>query len=363
MKRKIISWLLAIACCISLLPSNLVLAVEDTGGISPSTTTVAYFTDLITYPESANYAQVVTATSAAITTEVGGKTKWDNGLIIIEPENGYDFVEAYLLSDKSQTFKTSTVKTIVNNWGRAVNIPEKISSSISGKDSCKAIEIDTNLYNQIRYGTISLDFKNNTTGKTVSQKFKINSNQINVNMQDKEINTNTVFDLFGDEILGEKIQRSDWQRADFEIAEMRRVGSGSYNIPEGFLEREKVKGNYRALKASVYHFNVTDKKTGIMYVVFINVVLDENAPLKKGSITVLTNNAIINDDNWKQATFNVNPSNKDEFVVKNVDFSFNLPEGAIIDWSSVQVQESGSIYPLELEVNKEKYFLIMYGRA
>lgn len=139
MKRKIISWLLAIACCISLLPSNLVLAVEDTGEANLPVTTVMYFTNLSEFPESENYAEISTVTGAAIR-GVGAHTRWDNGLIIIEPnteleKKGYRFDKAYYPSDanNSQILEISTVEDILKNWGSSITIPQKIKYDITSK--------------------------------------------------------------------------------------------------------------------------------------------------------------------------------------------------------------------------------------
>lgn len=359
MKQKIISWMLAIACCFSLLPGNLVTAAE-TGETELPVTTVAYFTNQSEFKDSGNYAQAVTVTGSAVV-EVGEKTRWDYGLIMIEPNDqlkkkGYTFDKAWYSSgeNNSTTLGTSTVAQVLAGWRNSVTIPSKISNDINSKQNYTSIEINSTLYNQIRGKTIFIEFKNNT-GESVTQRLNIRSFYVQKNIQNWQVNTQ--FDLFGDNILGQEIGRNDWTRSDFTIAAMRRTGTSSDRVPEGFLEGLDNTGDdfgkYSALRAGIYHFNVSDKKTGIIYTVFVNVVLDEDAPLKEGSI-IVSNNASINYNNLPQAMINVRPKNSNEFVMKNVDFSFNLPEGASIDWSSIQVDDRKP--SLGLEMNKEKIF-------
>lgn len=356
MKRKIISWLLAIACCISLLPSNLVLA-EDTGGISPSTTTVAYFTNLADYPESANYAQVVTATSAALT-EVGGKTRWDYGLIIIEPKEGYTFDKAWYPSvgyrqdeyneSNSKKFEVSNVGNVLKELGTIdANRPSIINEAVKGKDGCMAIKVDSVLFNNIIRKTICVDFRQTNTGKIVSQRFYINSNEPSLKI--KEVTINTQFDLFDYDIF----KGSELKREDFIIDSYRNAGFTSLSIKDILQEDTAVIGKYKISEIGKYNFTLKNAKNGIRYFININIT-DKDVPLEEESISV-SDHAIINYNNLSYGMMTVQPKNKEDFLMKDVDFSFNLPEGAVIDWASTKINN----IPKALEVNKEEEPLTM----
>lgn len=357
MKRKIISWLLVVACCLSLLPGNLVIA-EESGETYPSTTTVAYFTDLSEFPESANYAQVITVTGAALT-EVGGKTRWDNGLIIVEPTDGYTFDKAWYPStnnyqdtynNNSIEFNITTVNAILNKWDNQT-IPSKINSAVDNKKDYKAIEIDSTLYNKIIYKTICLDFKDNA-GNIISQRLRIFSNEISINRQ--TVKMGQQFDLFSNNILGKAIQNvkgNNWKRDNFDITRYKQSGSGNGSIPKEILTEYEDIGKYSISQAGNYSFILNDKENGLRYFSNIDVILDENAPLKRENVTV-SNNALVNYNKLSQGIIEVQPTDKTEFVMTNIDFSFNLPEEAVIDWSSVKVNNGN--FPLEL--NRSKLF-------
>lgn len=352
MKRKIISWLLAVACCLSLLPGNLVIA-EESGGTYPSTTTIAYFTNQSQLPESADYAQAITVTGAALTkaTEVGGKTRWDFGMIIIEPNDGYTFEKAWY-SSNSQELTVATVQDILNKWGQAIKIPSKIENAINSKLQCKAIEIDSVLHNEIKFNTISLDFKN-SSGNIISQKVYIQSNEIWANDVNLKINEN--FDLFSDKILGATIKKfkgNNYSKENFEIRSYQNTGSGNNNNQN--LEKHQ-DGTYSISKTGNYEFILNDIETGIRYMVSIGVILGENAPLKKENINV-SENVLINDKELSKGIIEIQPASSEEYLeylVKNVKISFtNLPEGATIKWNTVKVNNRN--FPLEL--NKETSF-------
>lgn len=350
MKRKLISWLLAIACCISLLPSNLVLAAENTGEISPSTTTVAYFTNLADYPQSSSYAQAVTVTGAALT-EVGGKTRWDYGLIIIEPKEGYTFDKAwYSSSNGTQEVLNadSNVEKVLQELAIA-NIPVTVTNAIKDKTTCKAIKIDSVLFNTIRYKTIYLSFKQINTGNTVQQILRVKSNEITAT--DTTVSLEQQFDLF-DDILGKDIQSirgNNWSKNDFDINIQKYTGSGYSGVSENIVIKDETEtGKYSISQTGRYSFMLTDKKNGLRYFAYVNVTFGENAPLKEGNITV-SENATINYNNLSQGMITVQPKDKKELAMKNIKFSFNLPEEADIAWNSVAV--NNKVFPLE--VNKE----------
>lgn len=147
------------------------------------------------------------------------------------------------------------------------------------------------------------------------------------------------FDLFNNNIIQfkktiQEFKGESFNRNDFEITKYDSSGSGNSYIPEKFLTESGV-GKYSISKAGEYSFILNDKKNGIRYFAGVNVILGKNAPLKEGDITV-SDNALINYNKLSQGIITVSPKNEKEFVMTNIDFFFNLPEGATIDWNSMQ---------------------------
>ena len=101
-QRKIIAWLLTLACIISLLPVNGMRASAEETELTQESAgkiTFVYFADADQYIAEPQFVEVTDPSEEA---QVGGEVKWSYGMMFLEPEAGYTVKEVSYGWDSNQ---------------------------------------------------------------------------------------------------------------------------------------------------------------------------------------------------------------------------------------------------------------------
>lgn len=292
----------------------------------PGKVTVVDFADY-QFPEYETLAEVKVASGSAITF-AGGRSQWNFGAFIIEPNPGWTLVSAECDSEQLTVEKLNEViSKIGSNMGNADKIPEIVKNKFGEYDTVAsttdAIYVGRDLYaNKMRYRRIFFNFADER-GNESQVTIQINSDY---SVIDEEVTVGTVFNVFEfDDVKDTALNGYD--KKDYTI---RYSPQGSTRMDAVSAEYENENsvnyGEFKAEKSGVYEIALSNKKNGLDYNVVVDFLAAGNSPLKKDDFIIGPDADVYGDDDRCQ--YYVEPVGNEYF--SELTIQFTLPDGVTV---------------------------------
>ncbi len=326
----------------------------------PGKVTVIDFSDESAATDWNSLAEIKTATGSAIT--VGGKTQWNHGVIIIEPQNGWGYSDIW--SDRGESLTVQKLSAVIstvtaNSGGKIPDAVKNLFDSYSDeqKNTLEAVYINRALYNKIYYGSVTVEFEKN--GAYSETEFNILTDQLQFSGSEGEnagitVNIGDEFNIFDIERVKTRIFDGGYTKADYSIAEYG-IDSTPPNALKRLYESEQDAdyGKYRADISGINALKLTNTRTGVSYEYQVKMI-DENMPLKKADFKISDDVKVISDtepdDSGKYSLYS-----KDSAFIKELSIAFTLPNDCEIEEVTFAGEDLEESVPRVVDINEEGY--------
>ena len=329
LKKYLSTFMVIILVCLSITTGKPVQAGENEQDyVVPCEVTFINFADQRDYPSS--FVEVQTTTGSAI--NVGGKAKWDYGFIIIEPQNGYSVEQVYSIirendTERTQNLEVSSVESVCGKV-TGVDIPNDVANILNSTDkSTPAVFISRSDYLNMRNQTLYISMVNGEGSHQVIEA-RIESDELFLSPLTMTMEES--FDIFEHPSLKQILSEEGLSVSNFNV-EMYAVNS----TPNDAVIKEESSGKYIAKKTGIVTFQLESKIDGRRFEFYVYITMGDG-PIKDEQIT-LGSNAWLDTRNSAQGMYNIYPSDSNTMALKELTMEFNLPEGAVIDWSKTNI--------------------------
>lgn len=329
LKKYLSAIMVIILVCLSTTTGKTVQAeVLEQDNVEACKATFMNFSDQRVYPASS--VEVKTTTGSAIT--VGGRKKWDYGFIIIEPQNEYSVENIYSIvrENGNETVKNFELSTVESVCGKVtgVDIPNDVANVLNSTDrSTPAVFISRSDYLNICYQTLYISLVNQEGSHQVIEA-RIESDEISLSPLTLALEES--FDIFEHPSLKQILSEEGLLVSDFSV-NMSAINS----TPNDAVIKEENSAKYIAKKTGIVKFRLESKIDGRRFEFLVYITIGDG-PIKDDQIT-LSSNARLDTRNSSQGMYNIYPSDTNTMALKELSMEFNLPEGAVIDWSKTNI--------------------------
>ncbi len=337
------------------------------GPESPGEVTVVIFSDKNAASDWNSLAEIKTVSGPAITAggtafEVGGKTQWNHGMIIIDAQNGWTFKKATYASDKELTSETlaAAISDVTTNSGN--EIPDDVrtllnSYSSEDKNRIDAIYINRALYKQINYDSVIIEFEKN--GTTLTTEVDVKSDEY-CDSDGLSVKVGDEFDIFEVDKVKDKVFAGGYTRSDYSI--------DTYGIdatPSNALEKlygsenDEDFGLFKATISGINSIELINKKNGLSYEFWV-LMTDDSMPLKMNDF-VLPDTVRIENNTDPSDTGKYTIYSKEKDFLTELTMNFSVPDGCEIEEIRFAGEKVEGSEPIFVETGREDY--VFYASA
>ena len=350
-------------------PSEQVKAEVPLAEECPGTVAVVNFSDS-SFPGWDSLAEVHVSSGAAVTLgtatgpafSVGGQSQWTHGIIVAKPETGWSVKSvSYGFNNQSENNTVLTTGTLSDaisamNSNSENNVPSSVSAALSAFDSTDpntvAIYVARNLYQNMQYRNVYVDFQKDTEIKRVF--FNVKTDEIWLYDEDNRVpvSIGDEIDVFSLEKVTEQGLLSNYAKAEYSID---KYGNDQYsdadNIEPLFTaSSDENYGKFRAKKSGIYEFNIKNVKSGLVYIIPISVT-HASMPLGVSDFNVSsTAQTSFGENSVGSGSYYVSPAQ--DQLMKDLTISFTLPSGVTlksVKYSNNELDETEKLITISNE--------------